>query len=91
MYMYRLTVTDQDGLSAVTFATVTVNPEPYYPPQALAGKDQLLKLPNTDVTLDGSKSTAFKVQSAHLPRPPSTCEHLFLLACRESCSTAGRS
>lgn len=57
----RLTVTDEDGVSAVTFASVTVNPEPNYPPQASAGKDQLIKLPNSEVTLDGSESTAFKV------------------------------
>lgn len=54
-------MTDADGLSAVAYATVTVNPEPYYPPQASAGKDQLLKMPNDEVTLDGSKSVAFKV------------------------------
>lgn len=56
-------VTDADGLSAVAYATVTVNPEQYYPPQASAGKDQLLMLPNDETTLDGSKSTSFKVRS----------------------------
>lgn len=60
-HTHRLTVTDADGSSAMTYATVTVKPEPYYPPQALAGKDKLLKLPNNQVTLDGSQSTAFKV------------------------------
>lgn len=59
-YKYQLKVTDADGLSAVAYATVTVNPEQYYPPQASAGKDQLLMLPNDETTLDGSKSTSFK-------------------------------
>ena len=71
----RLTVTDQDGLSADTFATVTVNPEPYYPPVAQAGKDQLLKLPNSEVVLDGSGSKAFKVS-----HPPSILPYLTSLS-----------
>lgn len=57
----RLTVTDSNGLSAVAHASLLVKPEPYYPPQALAGKDLLIKLPNDKGTLDGSESTAFKV------------------------------
>ncbi len=32
-----------------------------YPPLASAGEDQVIKLPNDEVTLDGSGSTAFKV------------------------------
>ena len=57
----RLTVTDRDGLSAEAYATVLVQPEPYYPPIASAGKDQLLLLPNDHVVLNGSSSKVFKV------------------------------
>lgn len=59
-YRYKLTVTDTDGLSGVAYATVSVNPEPYYPPQASAGKDQLLLLPQNKATLNGSNSIAYK-------------------------------
>lgn len=65
--MCRLTVTDQHGLSAEAFASVTVKPEPYYPPLVSAGKDQLIKLPHDEVTLDGSGSSAFKVQYECVP------------------------
>lgn len=54
-------MTDREGLSAEDYATVTVSPHPYYPPQALAGKDYIIKLPNSQVTLDGSRSTAYEV------------------------------
>lgn len=64
-------MTDAGGLSAVAGATVTVQPEPYYPPQALAGKDQLIKFPNNQITLDGSKSKSFKV--SHSPPPLVSC------------------
>ena len=87
----RLTVTDADGLSGVAYATVTVNPEPYYPPQASAGKDQLLLLPQNQVTLDGSNSIAYKVVSvcvrAHVHFE---CVCLLFVVCRGSCSIAGR-
>ena len=58
-------MTDAGGLSATADAIVTVQPEPYYPPQALPGKDQLIKLPNNHITLDGSNSKSFKV--SHCP------------------------
>lgn len=54
-------MTDAGGLSASADAMVTVQPELYYPPQALAGEDKLIKFPNNQISLDGSKSKSFKV------------------------------
>lgn len=57
-YVYRLTVTDNDGATASDDVTVTVNgapaPTPNGAPQATAGANQVITLPTNAVTLNGS-------------------------------------
>ena len=59
MYMYirRLTVTDSDGAQNVSYVNLTVVPERDYPPLANAGSDIIVKLPNSEVVLNGNGST----------------------------------
>jgi hypothetical protein len=57
-YTFRLTVTDNSGVTATDVITVTVNPAPVVPnaPSADAGSDQTITLPVSNVTLTGSGS-----------------------------------
>ena len=64
MYVYtigclfsRLTVTDSDGATNSTFASVTVIKEVDYPPKANAGSNVFISLPQNSVTLYGNSST----------------------------------
>lgn len=57
IYTFKLTVTDSDGESDSTTATVTVNDEKDYPPVARAGNDVVIVLPVDHVTLYGNGST----------------------------------
>ncbi|XP_067857557.1 dyslexia-associated protein KIAA0319-like, partial [Heptranchias perlo] len=57
MYQFRLTVTDQQGLSSSKTVAVTVKEETNRLPVASAGSNHVLALPNNSITLDGSKST----------------------------------
>ena len=55
--LFRLTVTDSDGEQTVAFVHLKVEPERDYPPTANAGSDVVLKLPNSEVVLNGNRST----------------------------------
>jgi len=57
-YTFKLTVTDNSGVTASATVTVTVNPAPVVPgpPVASAGADQTITLPTNSVTLTGSGS-----------------------------------
>ncbi|KAL9963286.1 hypothetical protein ACROYT_G032471 [Oculina patagonica] len=57
IYTFKLTVTDSDGESDSTTATVTVNDEKDYPPVARAGNDVVIVLPVDHVTLYANGST----------------------------------
>ncbi|XP_068735885.1 dyslexia-associated protein KIAA0319-like protein [Montipora capricornis] len=57
IYTFKLTVTDSDGESDSTTATVTVNDEKDYPPVARAGNDLVIVLPVDHVTLYANGST----------------------------------
>ena len=62
-YVYRLTVTDNQGATASDDIQIQVNTAPAAPsipnvlPIAAAGNDQSLTLPNNSVILDGSQSS----------------------------------
>lgn len=57
VYVYELTVTDNEGLSASSNVTITVNPEVINkPPVAQTSGDVNITLPVTTATLDGSPS-----------------------------------
>ncbi|HEY6502954.1 MAG TPA: heparin lyase I family protein, partial [Chitinophagaceae bacterium] len=55
-YVFRLTVTDNSGLTGTDDITVTVNPAPNQPPTANAGNNITLTLPTNSTTLNGSGS-----------------------------------
>ncbi|XP_053672289.1 dyslexia-associated protein KIAA0319-like protein [Anopheles nili] len=55
-YTFNLTVVDEQGLSNSTTAIIQVLKEIDYPPEANAGKNVILYLPNNNVTLNGSLS-----------------------------------
>lgn len=58
VYVFRLTVTDNDGAQDTDDMQVTVNPEPgNEPPEAVAGADQAIQLPTNMVTVNGSASS----------------------------------
>lgn len=57
VYKFRLTVTDSNGETDNTEASLTVKKEPDYPPKANAGNDVVIHLPNNSVVLNGNKST----------------------------------
>ncbi|MCO5238009.1 MAG: PKD domain-containing protein [Chitinophagaceae bacterium] len=57
VYKFQLTVTDDKGGSSTASVSVTVKPAPL-PPVADAGTAQTIELPDNQVTLDGSASTA---------------------------------
>src|SRR4029077_2112443 len=54
VYVFRLTVTDNNGATATDNVTVTVNAAPNQPPTANAGSDIALTLPVNSTTLNGS-------------------------------------
>ena len=59
-------MTDSDGLSAEAYVDLTVVPERDYPPLANAGSDVILKLPNSEVVLNGNGSTDDKPGLSYL-------------------------
>ncbi|CAL1530068.1 unnamed protein product [Lymnaea stagnalis] len=56
-YTFRLTVTDSDGASNSTQANVTIKKEKDYPPQADAGSDVVIHLPQNSLNLFGNSSS----------------------------------
>ncbi|KAK3571450.1 hypothetical protein QTP86_012078 [Hemibagrus guttatus] len=56
-YTYRLTVVDSEGLSDSTTATVRVSSPKDEPPVAIAGTDQVIRLPLNHLTLWANQST----------------------------------
>jgi hypothetical protein len=60
VYVFRLTVTDNDGATATNDVQVTVNAAPVgnTAPTAVAGADQTITLPQNTVSLTGSGSDA---------------------------------
>ena len=64
LYQIKLTVTDSDGAVNSTIANITVLKEIDYPPTANAGQDQIIFLPQNEITLMGNQSTDDKVSSA---------------------------
>ncbi|MBX3238357.1 MAG: T9SS type A sorting domain-containing protein [Chitinophagaceae bacterium] len=57
-YQFKLTVTDNNNLSATATVTITVNRPPIRPPVANAGSNLTIQLPVENVQLDGSGSYA---------------------------------
>lgn len=59
IYVFRLTVTDNNGAKASDQVSVTVQPQPpNIPPTANAGADITLTLPNNSATINGSGTDA---------------------------------
>ncbi|XP_034747396.1 dyslexia-associated protein KIAA0319-like protein [Etheostoma cragini] len=56
-YTFNLTVTDSDGATNSTQATLTVNKAKDYRPVANAGPNQVIQLPRNSITLYGNQST----------------------------------
>ena len=56
-YTIRLTVTDEDGASDTTTATLVVVPDTDYKPKANAGEDKIINLPINEVMLNGNRSS----------------------------------
>ncbi len=54
IYVFRLTVTDNNGASATDDVTVTVNPAPNQAPVANAGPDRSITLPTNSLTVTGT-------------------------------------
>ncbi|CAB3383148.1 Hypothetical predicted protein [Cloeon dipterum] len=55
-YSFRLTVKDRQGASSQAQAGITVIKETDYPPEANAGSDIIIYLPQTALTLNGNQS-----------------------------------
>uniref|UniRef100_A0A8D8HIY1 Dyslexia-associated protein KIAA0319-like protein n=1 Tax=Culex pipiens TaxID=7175 RepID=A0A8D8HIY1_CULPI len=55
-YTFKLTVSDSEKLANSTTATIEVLKEIDYPPEANAGQNVIVYLPNNNVTLNGSLS-----------------------------------
>ena len=55
-YIFKLTVTDNNGLSASDTMSVTVNAAPHQPPVANAGASQTITLPTNSAVLNGTLS-----------------------------------
>jgi len=58
VYQFQLSVTDNNGATAVDIMQVTVNAAPNVPPVANAGLDKTITLPTNSLTLSGSGSDA---------------------------------
>ncbi|MED6282669.1 hypothetical protein CHARACLAT_000913 [Characodon lateralis] len=56
-YTFSLTVTDSDGATGSTQATLSVNKAKDYRPVANAGPNQVIQLPRNSITLYGNQST----------------------------------
>ncbi|XP_034230369.1 dyslexia-associated protein KIAA0319-like protein [Thrips palmi] len=56
-YTFKLTVTDSDGAMNSTTANITVVASKDYPPEANAGADIIVHLPQNNVTLNGNLSS----------------------------------
>ncbi|PZC78905.1 hypothetical protein B5X24_HaOG217099 [Helicoverpa armigera] len=56
-YTFKLTVEDSDHVKNSTAANITVLNHTDYPPEANAGQDVIIYLPNNNLTLNGSLST----------------------------------
>ncbi|XP_045774500.1 dyslexia-associated protein KIAA0319 [Maniola jurtina] len=56
-YTFKLTVEDSDHVKNSTSANITVLNHTDYPPEANAGQDVIIYLPNNNLTLNGSLST----------------------------------
>ncbi|XP_041982095.1 dyslexia-associated protein KIAA0319 [Aricia agestis] len=56
-YTFKLTVEDSDHVKNSTTANMTVLNHTDYPPEANAGQDVIIYLPNNNLTLNGSLST----------------------------------
>ncbi|XP_070702418.1 dyslexia-associated protein KIAA0319-like protein [Pempheris klunzingeri] len=56
-YTFSLTVTDSDGATDTTQATLSVNKAKDYRPVANAGPNQVIQLPRNSITLYGNQST----------------------------------
>lgn len=56
-YTFSLTVTDSDGATNSTQATLSVNKAKDYQPVANAGPNQVIQLPRNSITLYGNQST----------------------------------
>jgi len=54
IYVFRLTVTDNNGASATDDVTVNVNPAPNQAPVANAGADRTITLPTNSLTVTGT-------------------------------------
>ncbi|HSB93949.1 MAG TPA: PKD domain-containing protein [Flavitalea sp.] len=55
-YTFRLTVTDDNEMTAISYTTVTVTKHINLRPRARAGKDTILTAPQSSYTADGSNS-----------------------------------
>ncbi len=58
IYVFRLTVTDNQGATGTDSVTITVNPAANIPPTANAGSSQTIILPTNSITLNGSGKDA---------------------------------
>lgn len=58
IYVFKLTVTDDDGATGSDTVQVTVNPAPNVLPIALAGVDKIITLPISTVSITGSGTDA---------------------------------
>ncbi|CAG5866061.1 unnamed protein product [Menidia menidia] len=56
-YTFSLTVTDSDGATNSTLASLSVNKAKDYRPVANAGPNQVIQLPHNSITLNGNHST----------------------------------
>lgn len=55
--LYRLTITDSDGATNSTTATLIIHGAVDYPPVANAGPNQTITLPQNTITLNGNQSS----------------------------------
>ncbi|XP_052584289.1 dyslexia-associated protein KIAA0319 homolog isoform X2 [Peromyscus californicus insignis] len=56
-YTFRLTITDSDGATNSTTATLIIHGAVDYPPVANAGPNQTITLPQNTITLNGNQSS----------------------------------